>query len=449
MPEIGPEHPTTFRHELVAPIFRKLRGRESCAVVGAASMGKSRLIHFVLRPDVQRHYLGEAYTQTLLACVDCNRLVSFTPWALHELILTALVEGCGEHPALADQRAQFNQLREQAIITRNELLAQRHVELALRMLCKEQSWQVGLLLDEFDAAYRTLPPQALASLRALRDMNKYQLSFVLFLRDQPMHIRPPDEAEGFYELVSRSVLGLQPYTEEDARRIATQILARRSHELPGVNQTVIPELLHLSGGHPGLLVALIDALVEDRPLGEPWPDWAARQPKIDEECRKLWEGLREEERQALYQVTHAMAPAQGERDSLLLKGLLKPTEGETPALFSPLFQRYAVARAPISAGGLHVDAASGMVWVNGQQTADLTDKEFQLLAFLFAREGEICTVEQLIEHLYPGQERFNVNDSAIAQLVKRIRDKIEPGATQYRHLLNVRGRGYRLVVDAP
>ena len=253
MPEIGPEHPINYRQELVAPIFRKLQASESCAVIGAASMGKSRLIHFLLRQDVQHHYLQSAHP-TLLACVDCNRLVGFTTWALHELILTALVEGCGEHATLTDQRTRFNQLREQAILSRNELLAQRNVELALRMLCKEQGWRVCLLLDEFDTTYQTLPSQALASLRALRDMNKYQLSYLLFLRNPPLQLRAADDAEGFYELFSRSLLGLRPYSPEDGQRVIMQILARRSHELPGVSHAVIPELLYLSGGHPGLQI---------------------------------------------------------------------------------------------------------------------------------------------------------------------------------------------------
>jgi hypothetical protein len=304
----------------------------------------------------------------------------------------------------------------------------------------------GLLLDEFDPAYRTLPAQALASLRALRDMNKYQLSYVLFLRNHPMQIRPPDEAEGFYELVSRSILGLQPYGEEDARRIARQILTRRSHELPGAAPAVMPELVQLSGGHPGLLVALIDALVEAGPYGEPWLDWAVRQAEIEEECRKLWEGLPDEERQALHQVAHDLEPAFTERESLLLKGLLQ-RDDERLCFFSPLFQRYAAQRAPTATGGLYVDVPAGVIWVNGQQTKPLTEKEFQLVAFLFARQGEICTVEQLIEQLYPGDEGYNVNDSAVAQLIKRVRDKIEPDTNHYRYLINVKGRGYRLLID--
>lgn len=444
MTEIGPEHPISYRQELVAPIFRKLQASESCAVIGAASMGKSRLIHFLLRPDVQSHYLQSTQATTLLACVDCNRMVGFTTWALHELILTALVEGCGEHAVLAEQRTKFSQLRDRTILSQNELLAQRNVELALRMLCKEQGWQVCLLLDEFDAAYQTLPAQALASLRALRDMNKYQLSYLLFLRNPPLQLRGQDGSEGFYELFSRSLLGLQPYTAEDGERVIMQILTRRRHELPDINQSVVSEVLRLSGSHPGLLVALLDALIKGGPYGESWPTWAMRQPMIEEECRKLWEGLRSEERQALYQVANEMEPAFNERETLLLKGLLKRGPGQALRFFSPLLQHYAASRAPKVNSGLHVDIQAGNVWVNGEQCSSMTLKEFDLLKYLYTRQNEICDTDQIIQQLYPGDEAFDINENTIAALVRRVRSKIEPDSKRPQFLLNVKGRGYRL-----
>jgi len=85
--------------------------------------------------------------------------------------------------------------------------------------------------------------------------------------------------------------------------------------------------------------------------------------------------------------------------------------------------------------------------VNGSQCESLTAKEFKLLAYLNQHLGEICEVEQMIEYLYPGPEGYNINDNAIAALVKRIREKIEPNLKRPQYLLNVKGRGYRLVAE--
>jgi DNA-binding winged helix-turn-helix (wHTH) protein len=448
MPEIGPEHPTTYRQELVAPLFYLLRSRESGAVIGAASMGKSRLLQFLLRADVRKHYLGEEAERTLLVWVDCNRLALFSAWGLHELLLTTLVESCGEHPATGEPRGRLNKLRKQAILSRNELLAQRHVELALQMLCKEQGLHVCFVLDEFDETYRSLPSQALASLRALRDRHKYQLSYLLFLRDHPAQLRDPEDGEGFYELVSRAVFGLKPYGEEDARRIIHQIAERRAHELADkLSAETTAVLLQLSGGHPGLLVALLDALAASPPIGRGWLEWALDQPSAREECRKLWEGLRSEEQLTLHHLAQGVGTGFQARQSLLLKGLIREEQPRQITFFSPLLEHYATEQAPPAASSLHVDAQTGAVWLNGNQVGPLTAKEFELIKYLYHRSGEICDTEQIILHLYPGDEGFDVNENAIAALVRRVRNKVEPDPKHPQFLVNVKGRGYRLVAS--
>jgi hypothetical protein len=96
MSEIGPEHPLTYRQEIVEPVFQLIRSGESAAVVGLASMGKSRLLRFLLRPDVQAHYLGDDSPATWLVLVDGNRLATVSEWGWYELLLTALTEAaCG------------------------------------------------------------------------------------------------------------------------------------------------------------------------------------------------------------------------------------------------------------------------------------------------------------------------------------------------------------------
>lgn len=450
MPEIGPIHPITYRQELTTPLFARIHAGESCAVVGAASMGKSRLLQFILRPDVATHYLATLSNgeppPTLLLWIDCNRMAEFTAWGLHELLLTALVESSGEHPTTRPLRDKLTAWRQEAIITRNGLLAQRYVELALQVFCKEQELNLCFILDEFDEAYASLPAQALASLRALRDRHKYQVSYLLFTRDHPQYLRDPDECEGFYELVSRAVMGLHPYTETDACRVIAQIIARRDHELPSFNGEAKAALLRLSGRHPGLLVALIDALITNPPLGMIWEQWAAEQPKIGEECRKVWRGLRHEERGSLQQLAAGQEPLADATASLLLKGLLlAETESDSFQFFSPLFAHY--VREEISGDGeqLTVDTTTGTVWVNGQQTEVLTAKEYELIAYLYGRLGEICETEEIIAQLYPGNEGYNVTDNNVAAIVKRLRKKIEPSPNQPQYLLNVRGRGYKLV----
>lgn len=441
--EFGPEHPTTYRQELAVPLFARIQSRESCAVIGAASMGKSRMLQFILRPDVRAHYLGTADVTTLLVWLDCNRMASFSSWGLHELLLTGLLEACIEHPVAREQRTTLTQLRREAIVERNKLLAQRNVELALQIFCQEFKLQVCFILDEFDEAYRTLTARALASLRALRDRHKYQVNYVLLLRHHPMHLRSTEDCEGFYELISRSLLGLQPYTATDARQVLEQLMARRGHELSSYPASIIEQLLTFSGGHPGLLVALLDVLITEGKLPTAW----SLETKVQEECRKLWEGLRREERETLHRIAQGVETDFRQRDSLLLKGIIRETRPGQSHLFSPIFADYAARQAPAMEQGLRIDPQTGAVWVDGRIVEALTSREFDLLACLATAPGKLYEAEEILISLYPNGEHLSVDSGYVAALVRRVRAKIErdPGNPQY--LLNVRGRGYRLVME--
>jgi len=448
MPEIGPEHPLSYRREIVEPLFRAIRAGESCAIVGAASMGKSRLLHFILRSDVQQHYLGEEAGSFLIALVDGNRLAELSEWGLYELLLTALTETSGQHPAGRSLRAEFVALRREVITSGNALLARRHVELAAHMLCREQGLRLCFLLDEFDELYRAVPPLALANLRALRDANKYWLCYIPIMREHPARVRPPSECEGFYELFSRIILGLTPYTRADAERVLQQLEARKDQQLP---QAARAQLLRLSGGHPGLMVALFDALIHDGiPQPRDWEEWALSQPTIQEECSKLWGSLATDERVALTRLVHGGDTSDYVRRVLELKGLVCVQNGRV-CLFSPLFARFSAAQSPSIEERLRLDEATRILWIGDRVIKNLTAREFDLVAFLYRRLGEVCTRDQIIAHLYADayqSPEAGVRDNRVDTLVRRVRRKIEPVPKRPRYLITVRGKGFKLV-DLP
>lgn len=449
MPEIGPQHPLTYRQEIAAPLFELLRSGESTAVVGPASMGKSRLLQFLLRPDVQLHYLGEAAAHTWLVLVDCNRLDQVSEWGLYELMLTSLTEDTsGRIDAL--QREWLNGLRREAITAGSALLARRHVELVTRLLCREHGLRLCFIFDEFDEIYRALPAQALANLRGLRDADRYSICYVLVVRDHPGRLRPRDDVEGFYELMSRSVIGLKPYPEDDARRVIAQLAARRRRV---ISENQEAEMLALSGGHPGLLVALFDVLSNGHvaPSGANLAEWALTQPQVTEECRKLWDGLAEDEQFALSRLAYGIGAAYTVRELLALKGVIRPGECDLFEFFSPVFRQYVLNEGSLSDRELWLDEGATVVWVEGRPIADLSRLEFDLLRHLYRHLGQVCARDDIMEALYP-TEMANPDkagaDNRVDTLVRRLRKAIEPAPAQPRYLLTVRGHGYKLI-DSP
>jgi hypothetical protein len=339
------QHSPDYRREVLSPFFGHLKSSESCYVVGAASMGKTRLLDFLLKPDVQEYYLGrENAKQNWLIRVDLNRLpIQDESWAFYELLLSSLLLDIHSHENLAELRGEIASLDSEIIQNRDHLLALRLFELAVSRICQVYNMKLCFLFDEFDEAYKTLTPDIFRQLRAVRDANKYRVSFVLFVRHLPELLRPPAENESFYELLSRNGVGLGPYQRADAMRIFEQIEARRRITLTGEQRD---RLLEASGGHAGLIQGLLGAFVEKPPalpaFGQPgWIEMLGRQPAVTEECRKIFEGLSEAERAGLRAFGRgefaSIAPAI--EKSLFLKGILKHENGQA-GFFCRIFEQY-------------------------------------------------------------------------------------------------------------
>ena len=74
----------------------------------------------------------------------------------------------------------------------------------------------------------------------------------------------------------------------------------------------------------------------------------------------------------------------------------------------------------------------------------LTPREFDLLSVLFEHKGQVMTREQLLERVW-GYD-FEGESRVVNVTVARLRDKLERDPSAPRHLLTVRGVGYRLVL---
>lgn len=101
---------------------------------------------------------------------------------------------------------------------------------------------------------------------------------------------------------------------------------------------------------------------------------------------------------------------------------------------------------PDQALELQVDVESGNVWVGGRLVEPpLTDAEYRLLRLLHESANKICDKYTIVEKVWGEEFLGQVDDSRIEKLVSRLRDKVEPDRSHPRHIVTVRGRGYKLV----
>jgi len=117
-----------------------------------------------------------------------------------------------------------------------------------------------------------------------------------------------------------------------------------------------------------------------------------------------------------------------------IKALLRRSETETakPGQFSD---------ETASVGGIVMDFAKRKVTVEGK-IADLTAKEFELLALFVRNPGRAFSRSQLLEQVWGYQ--FDGYDHTVNSHINRLRNKIEKNPGEPVYLQTVWGVGYRL-----
>jgi hypothetical protein len=431
----------TYRATEAQQVMDWIKAGQSGCLIGLRGAGKSNLLRFLLRQDTQRHYLGQTRADYLFVLVDLLSLTERTEWAVYELILDRL----SSHLALLETDAavveQIAALHQEVVRSEKPLVARRAVEQCVDVLCKQPGRHVVLIFDEFDAVFHDLDPSLFRCLRAIRDEHKDQVSYIAVMFSDLTGLRDdPSEVEHFLRLVTRNTCYLGPYGEEDSQQMVRYLASRRSAVIA---EQDVSHLIDLSGGHAGLLKAALSTLwdryragivVEVRStLGD--------EPAVQAECRKVWQSLAEGEQLALCALVRDEPVDANTLAHLERRGLARRS-GSGQAVFSPLFAGYARLQGPPPVKGTAVRRSPRLVQIEGRRIEGLSELEFEVLCTLYERRGEVCTKQELIEHVYRQRyvvEEREMDDARLQQVVSRLRRKIESP----RHIVTVRGEGYR------
>jgi hypothetical protein len=241
-----------------------------------------------------------------------------------------------------------------------------------------------LLFDRFDSLTASAGSALYSNLRALRDAHKFQLTFVLATR------RPLDPHTELAELVYAHTLWLGPLSESDACWNVARYAQRRGVEW---GAEVAAALIAVSRGYPALLRAACEACVEGAALDV---QSLRAHPAVQRRAAEFW----------------ADQPSAEELRLSRLEGV-------------PLLNR--PSATPIF------------------DTAHLTAKENLLLTYFLAHPSIVCEKDDLIRAVWPEEKVFEkgVRDDSLAQLIRRLREKIEPDPAAPTHIHTVPGRGYR------
>ncbi len=247
--------------------------------------------------------------------------------------------------------------------------------------------RICFLFDRFDALAGVHDMTLFSNLRALRDAHKFSLSYVIATR----HMLAANNE--LAELIHANVIYLGALSESDARW-SIQRYAER-HAL-NWNATVEDQLIAATRGYASLLRAACEAYQQGAPLTvAELSAHAAVRARVNE----FW----------------ADEPLDEEVQRSGLKNL--PLLGKSQTAASTSFD-----------------------------TTNLTAKEHALLSYLQTHANAVCEKDDIIRAVWSEDKVFErgIRDDSLAQLVRRLREKIEPDPANPRYVHTVAGRGYRM-----
>jgi hypothetical protein len=381
-------------------------------------------------------------------------MLAATDQGFYEAILRALQETLIRTQAPADVMKKLADYYLQAVQGENPFLVPLGFNDAIMVACQTLPGGIVLLLDEFDEAYSTLNSRVFLNLRALHDKYQDKLLYITATVKALRAIQSDTAYGEFYELVSHHERYLGMLTRPDAGALMQHYAQQKGAQL---DDEEIDYVWQQAGGHPGLLEAVVQLLVD---LEAGAPELYRQQgltlvtQRLDQselaqvECVKLWHQLDDGEREALssFVVEGRDGVADLWLSALQRVGII--TRGEPLKLFSERFAAFVRRRRRTELDypeGIWIDVDAGDVWVEGQRVATLTELEYRLMQTLYGRLGKLCDKYLIVESVW-GQEYLDtVDDARIEKLVSRLRSKIEPDSSEPRYLMTVRGRGYKLL----
>lgn len=439
-----------FRETELQQLFNLARAGESASIIGVSGVGKSNLFNHLQARKTQQQYLKEDDCVYLFLRVNFHYLPDFSERSVYSLILDQLelLGATAEDSGIGEETiTKIGQFHDLLLDAGDDLLkVQRYFKSAFRQVMGQSQRKLVFLFDQFDELYQEVEPRLLVNLRGLREDFKYQISYFVFTRNLLTSLVPMDVArEEFYELLSANIIGLKPYNFADANNLLNRVTQRYRCEL---TQSQRESLIFLSGGHGGILRTSLWTLIKVDGEGTDTdillqPESLMVNPAVKLECEKIWRSLAVEEQQLLIQISNEIPTHVQDLslEQLKLKGLLG--NSDPPQIFSPIFIHFVLNQANTWDQAIKMDEPTRRVWVLGKPTSPLTALEFRVFRLLYEYVGEVVERDEIVEAGWPDAEG-GVTDTAVNQVVRRLREKIEPDRQNPQFLESVRGQGYRL-----
>ncbi len=403
------QYPITAREKEISQILGFVIHGQSCQLISPPGAGRSTVLRLLAYHQKLRNYhlasKGDAFRGYLFVYVNFAEIPSFETVELIKFLFLALLTGVEKDKKLHNQ---IYPLFREALKLADPLVLFQNFKKAIQQLT------VVFLFDRFSEFTDKIPPDFYAGLYSLR-VRGGKIPIV-FSTHRPMkELLAENVMKAFYEFFAENLIYLEPY-DEVANNFRLAVLEKEyGKSLP---ETVKKEIVRLTGGHSKLmkLSAQIALGNPERPKGvEGLTDFLLSHNLIKNSLLEIWQSLPTQDRN-------------------------KPAP--------PLYNEFVKLGLPqtLVPKTIRLNDSSNEIYFGDDPIVDLTAQEFKLLKFLIGHPNRVVERDEVINTVWTDSKtQTGVSDEALDQMVHRLRKKIEDEADNPKHLLTVKGRGFRFL----
>ncbi len=451
------------RRDMLFLIAENIRHWQMCAVAGEPLIGKTSLLYYLVHPQGAwsipefREYLNDP-DRYLCVLIELGRLPTSDANGFFRYLFDRVAEEA-EKPATANVENENNV----ALVQKpgDDYETQQLFEHYLKRLDR----RVILLFDDFDIVVNEMHDNDIVKImqkmraltQALDLQNKLNCIFV-----STDSLEQLFKTKGFTtnSLLSRVVSDyefLRPMDDEEIEQLITRPLQQLENEHISFTPEEIAFIKQIAGHHPGMIKAACFHLFEAKSKKKPLALFQLRQilekdPHVQSLMESQWQRVVQSEQQGGRPLTACLtALAQGRppKEAAALETLHKEglidSSAPNPWIWGDTFRLFILRKHAETRQNADFSSASsnGLASHTGYKLqsplAPLENKLFSYLAQNIERTCERAELHQVIWGDKPPRSR-----DALEQLIKRIREKIEPRPEYPEYLLTVRGQGYLL-----
>jgi len=435
------QYPLNARAKEIEKIVQFAGKKQSSQLISVPGAGRSTVLRLLAYNEkIREHHLKEKSANYLFVYINFAELPSLDTPSLQKTIFLSLLAGIREFGPEKEPWTRIGKeiyaIFKEAVSLNDNFVLSEYLKKTMKQLNNETIIPV-FLFDRFSEFAENIQPDFFASLKATRIASNNTLAVVFSTHRSLENLLSKTHWGDFYELLVNNHIYLELY-DSIATNFRLDVLEKEYGNK--IDPDIREILVKLTGGHGRLMkLGAQILLTENKKIAkEDIQDILLDDMLIRDSLLEIWQSLTPEERRILKEYIFGNTTLEQFNNSTIPKLHLP----------FPLISEFIRRNIPetMNPKTIRIHEQTNEIFFGDDPIAGLTAYEFKLLKFLLDNPDRVCDRNEIINAVWSDtKSQEGVSDEALDQMTYRLRKKIEDEADNPKHLLTIKGRGFRFL----